>query len=96
MIDYCKAVVWEESGVFHVGRVAIARFGPTMTGHVKRGNRCVDGNGEVLHDDSTILVRHHHTGELEYVRQSKLENYPTSPIPEPTTHEQAEPGRSEA
>lgn len=70
MIDYSRAVCWTEGETHHVGRVAIVRYSPTMTGHV-------------YDIRNRILIRHSHTGELEFVNREKLRNYPETEIPTP-------------
>jgi hypothetical protein len=62
-------VQWEEpSGALHVGRVMLETGEPVLGFH----------GGEVNH-----LVRHAHTGELEFVPRAMLQPYPRTPIPEP-------------
>ena len=40
-----------------------------------------DGNSPTTVE--CVLVKHSHTGELEFVPESKLSDYPREPIPQP-------------
>ncbi len=63
-------VQWQEtSGALHVGRVVLEN-GLPMFGFC---------GGKVNH-----LVRHAHTGELEFVHAAILRPYPAEPIPDPS------------
>lgn len=67
---YC----WQdENGAWQVGHAAMVRsgsIGPTQQARTA-GGLC-------------LLIRHYHTGDLEWVSNSLLRPYPESPIPEPT------------
>lgn len=75
MVDLSRPVQWAGG----IGRVAIVRYSPTLTGQVRREN-IFDGESE-----EQILIRHAHTGELEFVPTERLTNYPSEPIPEPSS-----------
>jgi hypothetical protein len=45
----------------------------------------VDGGDDVYRNRQSFdtLVRHAHTGELEWIAESELSTYPSEPIPQP-------------
>lgn len=70
---------WQDGEAWHVGRLVQTAPGMVIT--------FTDGPmvAEFIDLDSeSVLVRHLHTNELEFVEWGKLSPYPSSPIPEPT------------
>jgi hypothetical protein len=74
--DRPPAVQWEdECGVVHVGRPALV-YARHMHSSCQEYFMRVGG-------PYCQLIRHAHTGELEWVPDEKLKPYPSEPIPEP-------------
>jgi hypothetical protein len=77
--DRPPAVQWEdECGVVHVGRPALVYARHMHSTADEQTSRSGFTGGVYCQ-----LIKHAHTGELEWVPVGRLKPYPSEPIPEP-------------
>lgn len=69
MVDYSKAVTWKDGERHHVGKVARGLFPVWFVVQSSKHEQ--------------VLIRHVHTGELEFVSEDVLRQYPSEEIPTP-------------
>jgi len=75
-----KCVQWHDGEQFHVGKLMVVEYEPNeFVLSFEEGITFT----ESLESDESILVKHSHTGELEFVDNTMLSPYPTEPIPTP-------------
>ncbi len=74
-------VQWQEGDAHHVGRVMVV-YDPHEPGQVVAAEDGIVFDSDVFSDDS-ILVKHSHTGQLEFIPKTDLLPYPSKPIPTP-------------
>lgn len=76
-----KCVQWHDGEQFHIGMVQVGAIQHEPTAIVTAEDGLIFQSDFTA--DDCVLVKHSHTGELEFVDHSLLSPYPAEPIPEP-------------
>lgn len=75
-VTYGRAIQWKDGEADLTGVLVMTAEGDYIT--------LGDGQTCVALESESVLVAHGCTRELEFVQFSKISDYPSSPIPEPT------------